>query len=95
MSAVAFLSRPEWEASLKAFGCKPLEGKGGLNTAEWWQLPWDSYPFTVPIEADTVPIEADTVPIEADGRCAKRALNLLLQSIISQAPPGFEFPPED
>ena len=81
MSNVAFLSRPEWEASLKAFGCKPLEGKGKLNTAEWRQLPWGGYPFTV--------------PIEADGRCAKRALNLLLQSIINQAPPGFEFPPEE
>jgi hypothetical protein len=81
MSDVAFLSRPEWEATLKAFGCKPLEGKGRLNTAEWWQLPWGGYPFVV--------------PIEVDGRCAKRALNLLLQSIVSKAPTGFEFPPEE
>jgi hypothetical protein len=49
---VRFLNRTEWEAKLRHYGCKPLEGKGRLNTAEWWQTPWGSAPFTVPIESD-------------------------------------------
>ncbi|WP_435666313.1 hypothetical protein [Maritalea sp.] len=30
-------------------GCVPLEGKGKLNTAEWW-ITKDKQPFTVPVE---------------------------------------------
>jgi len=49
MIAVRFLYREDWEARLRYYGCTPLQGKGPLNTAEWWQMPWGS-PFTVPIE---------------------------------------------
>jgi hypothetical protein len=45
------LSRSEWEAKLHRRGCKPLPGKGKLNTAEWWQCP-NGAPFTVPIEGE-------------------------------------------
>jgi hypothetical protein len=72
------VERAEWEAALLDYGCKPLEGKGGLNTAEWWQMPWGGYPFTV--------------PVDEDGRCAKRALNRLIADIIKSVPPGWEFP---
>ena len=46
-----FLSRVEWEAKLRRWGCAPLDGKGPLNTAEWWLGP-TKHPFTVPIEGD-------------------------------------------
>jgi hypothetical protein len=45
------LSREEWEAKLKRWNCRPLEGKGPLNTAEWWIGPKGG-PFTVPIEGE-------------------------------------------
>lgn len=48
MISVPLISREEWEAALRAFGCKPLEGKTKLNTAEWWKTPWN-FVFTVPI----------------------------------------------
>jgi hypothetical protein len=44
-----WLSRAEWEKKLRRLGARPLEGKGPLNTAEWWKRP-DGLPFTVPIE---------------------------------------------
>jgi hypothetical protein len=44
------LARAAWEAKLRRWGCKPLEGKGALNTAEWWI--GKQGPFTVPIEGD-------------------------------------------
>jgi hypothetical protein len=44
------LSRKEWEAKLRRWGCKPLEGKGELNTAEWWIGKLG--PFTVPVNDD-------------------------------------------
>jgi len=78
MSSVWLVPREEWEEALKSYGCKPLEGKGPLNSAEWWQMPWGVYPFTV--------------SIEDDGRCDRRALNRLIADIVSQAPPGWEFP---
>ena len=46
-----FLSRPQWEKKLRSIGAVPLEGKGELNTAEWWRLP-NKPPFTVPREDD-------------------------------------------
>jgi len=47
------MSREAWEAELRSYGCKPLEGKGALNTAEWWQYPWGQ-PFTVPCDDDGI-----------------------------------------
>jgi hypothetical protein len=44
-----YITRPQWEAKLRRHGCEPLEGKGELNTAEWWKSPKGA-PFTVPIE---------------------------------------------
>ncbi len=53
MIAAPFLSRSEWEKRIRSWGCYPLEGKGPLNTAEWWRWPWpNSTPFTVPVEED-------------------------------------------
>jgi len=78
MNAARSLSRNEWEASLRDYGCKPLNGKGPLNTAEWWQMPWGGNPFTV--------------PVDDDGRCDKWALNKLILDIIKSTPPGWEFP---
>lgn len=38
---------------MRRWGCTPLEGKGPLNTAEWWRGPEpDRMLFTVPIEGD-------------------------------------------
>jgi hypothetical protein len=45
------LSREEWEAKLRRWHCRPLEGKGPLNTAEWW-IGSKGGPFTVPIEGE-------------------------------------------
>lgn len=43
------LSRDQRETPLRKLKCRPLEGKGRLNTAEWWVTPW-GFLFTVPIE---------------------------------------------
>lgn len=43
-----FLRRHEWEAKLRRWGCKPLDGLTRLNTAEWWKGPRGV--FTVPVE---------------------------------------------
>ena len=51
MIANRLLSREEWEAKLRRWRCHPLEGKGSLNTAEWWIGPKGG-PFTVPIEGE-------------------------------------------
>jgi len=76
MIAPRFLHREEWEAKLRDYGCKPLEGKGPLNTAEWWQMPWGQ-PFVV--------------PIEDDGRCHERAIHHLILHIVECAPPDWKF----
>lgn len=47
-----FLSRQQWEAKLRRWGCTRLEGAGELNTAEFWRGPNGGYPFTVPVEDD-------------------------------------------
>jgi hypothetical protein len=44
------LPRHQWEEKLRRGGCAPLEGKGRLNTAEWWKGPRGV--FTVPVEED-------------------------------------------
>ena len=77
MIAVRFLHRDEWEIRLRDYGCEPLEGKGRLNTAEWWRMPWGT-PFTV--------------PIEEDGRCDEWAIHKLILDIVKDAPAGWEFP---
>jgi hypothetical protein len=49
--AVFMLPREAWEKKLRAKHNKPLEGRGPLNTAEWWITPW-KHVFTVPIETE-------------------------------------------
>ena len=61
-----FLRRDQWEKRLREIGAEPLEGKGGLNTAEWWHLPVGA-PFTV--------------PVEHDGRCDFWALQKLCEDL--------------
>jgi hypothetical protein len=78
MIAVRFLHRAEWEAKLRSYNCKPLEGTGKLNTAEWWQAPWGR-PFTV--------------PAEADGRCDEWALQRAINDLLQSAPPDWELEP--
>ena len=78
MIASRYVQRDEWEAELRYYGCKPLEGKGKLNTAEWWRMPWQSYPFTV--------------PCEADGRMPQSDLDVLLIAIAECLPEGWEPP---
>ena len=50
MIANRLLTRDEWEAKLRQWHCRPMKGKGPLNTAEWWVGP--KGPFTVPIEGE-------------------------------------------
>lgn len=78
MISVRYVDRDVWEEELRFYGCRPLEGKGKLNTAEWWRMPWQSYPFTV--------------PCEADGRMPQSDLDTLIITIVSSAPEGTEFP---
>ena len=80
MISIRFLHRPEWERKLRSYGCKPLEGKGPLNTAEWWQMPWGGQLFTV--------------PTEDNGRCHEQAIHRLILDIVKAAPTDWEFPPE-
>jgi hypothetical protein len=76
--ALRFVHRDEWEAELRHYGCFPLEGQGNLNTAEWWRMPWQTYPFTV--------------PVESDGRIVQTDLDRLVLMIVAAAPDGTEFP---
>jgi hypothetical protein len=46
-----WLTRAQWERKLRRHGFQPLEGKGSLNTAEWWRRPGE-FPVTVPVEPD-------------------------------------------
>ena len=77
MSALRRLPREEWEAVLRSYGCTPLDGKGELNTAEFWCMPWQSYPFTVPVE---------------DGYISQIDLDYLVALMGASAPDGWEFP---
>jgi len=76
--SLRFLPREEWEAELRFYGCRPLAGKGALNTAEFWQTPWHTYPFTV--------------PVEDDGRMLDDDLRELVLRITASAPPDTTFP---
>lgn len=76
MIALRRIPRAEWEAILKSYGCKPLVGSGSLNTAEFWQMPWQSYPFTVPNE---------------DGWVTQMDMDYLVRLIAESAPEGWEF----
>jgi len=71
------LPREEWEAVLRSYGCRPLDGKGKLNSAEFWRMPWQHYPFTVPVE---------------DGFLAQADLQYLIALISSSAPEDWTFP---
>lgn len=77
MIAPCRIARDEWETLLRSYGCEPLEGKGRLNTAEYWRMPFQSYPFTVPNEGGYV--------TQAD-------LDYLINLIATSAPPDWEFP---
>jgi hypothetical protein len=72
------LTRAEWEEELRYYGCNPLEGKGRLNTAELWQMPWERWPFTV--------------ALEADDHMHMSTMDELRMLIVSSAPKGTKFP---
>jgi hypothetical protein len=59
-----FVARRLWEAKLRRWQCQPLEGKGPLNTAEWWRGPNGLF----------------TVPVETDGSCEFWALQKLCET---------------
>lgn len=61
-----FLTRAEWEERLRGIGAEPLEGKGQLNTAEWWRF--DGKIFTVPVEDES-------------GRCDFWAVQILCEQL--------------
>lgn len=52
MNAVRRISIEEARKKLRSYGCTPLEGKGRLNTAEWWRWPWGGAPFILAVEDD-------------------------------------------
>jgi hypothetical protein len=66
------LDRPAWDEVLRDFGARPLEGKGPLNTAEWWRTPWAT-PFVL--------------PIDEEGRCLHEDLWRLVADIFRATPP--------
>jgi len=72
MIANRLLSRSEWEAKLRRWGCAPLDGAGPLNTAEWWRGP--KYPFTV--------------PVDDEGYCEFWAIKRLCDDFGRQPPPN-------
>ena len=76
MIAVRVLPREAWEARLRRYKCEPLPGKGPLNSAEWWQMPWGT-PFTV--------------PVDGDGACHELALQRVILDIVKVAPADFTF----
>jgi hypothetical protein len=67
MIAVRFLHREEWEPRLRRHGYKPLDGKGPLNTADWWITPSG---------------RVFTVPCEEGGRCDEWAINKLILDLM-------------
>jgi len=76
--SVRLLGRAEWEAELRHFGCTPWPTIVKLEIAEFWQKPWESHPFTVPLE---------------DGeRMSQRTLDDLKAMIGRTAPPDTKFP---
>ena len=77
MIGLRFLPREEWEAELRSYGCRPAQGLGQLNTAEFWRFPWGGYPFTVPHE---------------EGRMLRTDFDSIIIMIASAAPPDWRFP---
>lgn len=77
MSPVRRLAREEWETDLRSYACKPCEGMGKLNTAEYWRFPWGGYPFTVPNE---------------DGYMLMSDLDAIHIMLAQLAPEGWVFP---
>ena len=75
MATVRLLPRAQWEMGLRAYDCSPLEGKGPLNTAEWWRAPW-GFLFTVPVEGP-------------ESHCEEQAFNRLLIHIQQSRPPDW------
>lgn len=78
MISVRLLPRAEWEEELRYYGCRPLEGKGPLNVAEFWQMPWQGWPFIVNLE-------------EGD-KMHRAELDRLQILIVGSAPKGTKFP---
>lgn len=72
MISVRMHPRESWEAALRACGCRPCEGLGRLNTAEWWVSNW-GFLFTVPIEGP-------------DDRVGERELGEILDMINKSKP---------
>jgi hypothetical protein len=64
--AVRRVSREEWEAELRHYGCSPAQGLTKLNSAEWWRYPWGGYPFTVPAAEDGYVLKQDLDDIIGD-----------------------------
>lgn len=77
MIAVRLYPREEWEAQLRALGCRPLEGKGHLNTAEWWVAEMGGgqpgFVFTVPVEGP-------------DDRVGERELGIVIAQVKKARP---------
>ena len=80
MSPLRLISIDEAKARLRSYGCKPLAGKGRLNTAEWWQWPWGGAPFLLPFDGDVVD---------------EWALQRLIADMAKLAPAGWAFPVVD
>lgn len=78
MISSRLLARAEWEEELRYYGCAPLEGKGPLNTAELWQMPWQGWPFTV--------------ALEVGDKVSMSEMDRLRMLIVSSAPSGTKFP---
>lgn len=78
MIAIRLLTRAEWEEELRYYGCNPLQGKGELNTAELWQMAWQRWPFTV--------------PVDAEGKMPMSDMDRLRMIILDSAPKGTKFP---
>jgi hypothetical protein len=76
--AVRFISRAQVEARLRSYDCSPLEGKGPLNTANWWRWPWGGPPFVL--------------PLDEGGVMDEWAFQRLLADMARLAPPNWKFP---
>jgi len=77
--AVRLIAREEWEAELRFYGCRPVRGLMKLATnAEWWQMPWESVPFMV--------------PVDSGGRLWPQDLQNRISLITNSAPKGTKFP---
>ena len=73
MIAVRLLYRPQWEAQLRALGCRPAaDGESRkIQTAEWWVTP---------------SVKVLTVPIDSAGRVTQFDLDDVIKSVRSMGP---------